>query len=247
MQVGHILALFAGGIACGIINALAGGGSFLTLPILLWTGLPPQVANASNRVAIVLQCAAGTATYHRHRLVPWREVPLMAATMVAGSVLGAYLAAHLDETVFRRAAAILFALMAATVFIDAKRWARAAPAPRVPAYMYPISFVLGIYGGFLHAGIGTLQIATLVLLGHYDVVRGNALKFAVAFFFSLAALILFIGAGQVRWAPGIALGVGSTVGGILGARLVIAKGTTWVRAVVILSAIAAIVKLLGVF
>jgi hypothetical protein len=247
MQLWHIPVLFAGGIACGVINALAGGGSFLTLPILLWTGLPPQVANASNRVAIVLQCAAGTATYHRHRVVPWRDVPAMAATMVAGSILGAYLAAHIDEAVFRKAAAILFALMAATVFIDTKRWARADSLPRIPAYMYPISFVLGIYGGFLHAGIGTLQIAALVLLGHYDVVRGNALKFAVAFFFSLAALILFAGAGQVRWLPGIVLGLGSTIGGIVGARLVIAKGAPWVRAVVVVSAIAAIVKLLGVF
>jgi uncharacterized membrane protein YfcA len=104
--------------------------------------------------------------------------------------------------------------------------------------------VLGIYGGFLHAGIGTLQIAALVLLGHYDVVRGNALKFAVAFFFSLAALIMFAGAGQVRWLPGIALGIGSMIGGVVGARLVIAKGAPWVRAVVVLSAIAAIVKLL---
>jgi uncharacterized membrane protein YfcA len=139
---------------------------------------------------------------------------------------------------------VLFALMAATVFIDPKRWATERATPRIPAYMYPISFVLGIYGGFLHAGIGTLQIAALVLLGHYDVVRGNALKFAVAFFFSLAALIMFAGAGQVRWLPGIALGIGSMIGGVVGARLVIAKGAPWVRAVVVLSAIAAIVKLL---
>jgi uncharacterized protein len=240
----YIPALLVGGFLCGVINALSGGGSFVTLPLLLWAGLPPQVANASNRVAIVLQCAAGTATYHRHRVVPWRDVPLLAATMVAGSIPGAYLASHVSEGAFSKAAAVLFGLMAATVFVDPKRWAPPLAVARIPAWMYPISFLLGVYGGFLHAGVGTLQIAALVLLARYDVVRGNALKFAVAFFFSLAALVVFARAGQVRWVPGIALAAGSIVGGIVGARLVIAKGVRWVRVVVVVMSLSAIVELL---
>ncbi len=244
MEWWQIIALLAGGLVCGIVNALAGGGSFVTLPLLLWVGLPPQIANATNRVGIVLQCAAGTATYHRHRVLPWRHVPPLAIPMLAGSILGAYLAMHLDESVFRKAAAILFAIMVATVFIDPRRWASEKAVGRIPVYLYPISLVLGVYGGFLHAGIGTLQIAMLVLLGGYDVVRGNAIKFAVALVFSTAALFMFASAGQVRWLPGLALAAGSITGGIIGARLVIAKGAPWVRAVVILSALAAILQLL---
>jgi uncharacterized membrane protein YfcA len=103
---------------------------------------------------------------------------------------------------------------------------------------------MGIYGGFLQAGLGTLLITVFVLAGGYDVVRGNALKFAVALVFTLAALMVFAGAGQVQWGTGLVLAVGTIAGGVVGARLVIAKGARWVRVVVALSAVAAIVKLL---
>jgi uncharacterized membrane protein YfcA len=233
-----------GGVLCGIINALSGGGSFITLPLLLWFGLPPQIANATNRVAILLQSVAGTVTYHRHRVLVWRHLPALAIPSVLGSFLGAYVAAYLDEGLFRKIAAVLFAAMVATVFIDAKRWARENAVGRIPLYLYPIFFLIGVYGGFLQAGAGVLQIGALVLIAGYDVVRGNALKFALAACFTAAALLVFWRAGQVWWLPGLALAVGSMAGGVIGAHLVIRKGASWVRAFVILAAIAAIVKLL---
>jgi uncharacterized membrane protein YfcA len=237
-------ALIAGGFLCGIINALAGGGSFVTLPLLLLIGLPPQVANATNRVAITLQCVAGTATYHRHGVLLWRHLPGIAIPAVLGSLVGAYLAAHIDESMFRQAAAVLFAVMAITVFIDPKRWARENSVGHIRPILYPLFFLMGIYGGFLQAGLGVLLISTLVLAGGYDVVRGNALKFALALAFTLAALLVFAGAGQVRWFTGLFLAIGTMAGGIVGARLVIAKGSRWVRIFVVLAAIGAILKLL---
>jgi len=244
VELWHLPILIAGGFVCGVMNALAGGGSFVTLPLLLFMGLPPQIANATNRVAITLQCAAGTATYHRHRVLPWRHVPALAVPMILGSLIGAYLASHIDESVFRRAAAVLFAVMATTVFVDPKRWARETSVGRIRPYLYPLFFLLGIYGGFLQAGIGVLLISTFVLAGGYDVVSGNALKFALAFFFTITALIVFTSAGQVQWLPGLCLGVGTITGGIAGARLVIFKGAPWVRVFVVLAAAAAIFKLL---
>ena len=236
--------LVAGGFLCGVINALAGGGSFVTLPLLMALGLPPQVANATNRVAIALQCAAGVGTYHRHGVRPWRDLPPLAIFAAAGAVLGALLAAHLDEAIFRKVAAGLFVIMVMTVFVDPKRWAREDSAGKIRPRYYPLYFVLGIYGGFLQAGLGTLLISSFVLIGGYDVVRGNALKFSLALVFTLVALALFAGFGQVRWVPGLALAVGTIAGGIVGARLVIAKGSKWVRIVVVISAVGAIIKLL---
>ena len=237
-------ALIVGGILCGIINALAGGGSFVTLPLLLLFGLPPQVANATNRVAIVLQCASGTATYHRHKVLPWTHVPGLGAAMVLGAIPGALLASYADESLFSKVAAALFAVMIVTVFVDPKRWARQKPVARIRLRLYPVFFILGVYGGFLQAGIGTLLIGMFVLVGGYDVVRGNALKFALALIFSIAALLTFAGTGQVEWIPGLILAVGSVTGGFLGARLVIAKGAGWIRYIVVLSAAGAILKLL---
>jgi uncharacterized membrane protein YfcA len=244
LELWHLPILIAGGFVCGVMNALAGGGSFVTLPLLLFIGLPPQIANATNRVAIVLQCVAGTATYHRHKVLLWRHVPALAIPMVLGSFLGAYLAAHIDESAFRKLAAILFAVMATTVFIDPKRWAREKSIGRIRPYLYPLFFLLGIYGGFLQAGIGVLLISTFVLAGGYDVVHGNAIKFALAMIFTVVALLVFAQAGQVQWVTGLALAVGTITGGIVGARLVILKGAPWVRVFVVIAAAAAIVKLL---
>lgn len=244
MEIWQVLALIAGGVLCGIINALAGGGSFITLPLLLTIGLPPQIANATNRVAITLQTAAGVVTYHRHGVRPWRDLPRIAVFGVPGALLGAWLAAHLDETAFRHVAAVFFVVMIATVFVDPKKWARPDTEGRIRPAMLPVFFVLGIYGGFLQAGIGTLLIGTFVVFGGYDVVRGNALKFSLALVWTAASLALFAGLGQVRWIPGLCLASGTILGGILGARLVIARGTRWVRWVVVLSALAAIAKLL---
>lgn len=244
MELWQLLLLVLGGALCGVINALSGGGSFITLPLLLWFGLPPQIANASNRVAILLQSAAGVGEYHRHRVMPWRQVPGLAAVSIAGSLLGAYAAARIEEGLFRHLAALLFAVMAATIFVDPKRWTRAESAGRVTPALYPIFLVIGVYGGFLQAGAGVLQLGALVLLGGFDVVRANALKFGLATCFTAAALLVFWRAGQVLWLPGLALAAGSTVGGVLGARLVIAKGARWVRVFVVLAALAAIIKLL---
>lgn len=244
MELWHYPALIAGGVACGIINALAGGGSFVTLPLLLMIGLPPQVANATNRLAIAVQCATGMATYHRSRVMPWRDLPLLAVPMVAGSLLGAYAAAYLNEALFSKIAAVLFAAMLVTFFVDTRRWTTRHSSGRISLKLYPIFFVMGIYGGFLQAGIGTLIITALVVLGGYDVVRGSALKFALIFILTLAAIVVFTHAGQMNWLAGIVMAIGSMIGGWLGARLVITRGTRWVRLFVILAAIAAIIELL---
>ncbi len=244
MEGWQVPALLAGGFVCGVTNALAGGGSFVTLPLLLWIGLPPQIANATNRVAIVLQCGTGIGAYHQHGVRPWKHVIALVAPSVAGALLGAYLAAKVDEAVFRHAAAILFLLMAGTVFINPNSWNRAEGKGHLRARLYPLFFLMGVYGGFLQAGIGVVLISTLVLLGGFDTVHGNALKFAITLVFTAASLVLFAGLGQVRWGIGLCLSAGTMAGGYVGARLVMTKGARWVRIFVLLGVAAGVVKLL---
>ncbi len=244
LELWHLPILIVGGFFCGVINALAGGGSFVTMPLLMFFGMPPQIANATNRVAIVPQCFAGIVTYHRHGVRPWKHSLLLAIPTGLGALLGAYLAAHLDESMFRKVAAALFLLMITTIFIDPKKWAKTRALGRIKPYLYPVFFLIGVYGGFLQAGVGTMLIAMFVIAGGYDVVDGNALKFALIMIFTALSLALFAHAGQVRWVPGLALTVGTVVGGIVGARLVITKGTRLVRLVVVASALGAALKLL---
>ncbi len=237
-------ALLLGGFLCGIINAAAGGGSFVTLPLLMALGLPPQVANATNRVAIVLQCAAGIGTYHRAEVRPWRQLRFIAPAAALGSVIGAFLASRVDESVFRPVAAVLMLIMALSVFVSPARWQRTVGEERLRPLHAAIFFLIGIYGGFLQAGAGVLMIGTLVLGADFDVVRGNALKFGVAITFTSVALILFALVGQVRWLPGLVLAAGTITGGMVGARMVMLKGSAWVRGLVLVAAAAAIFKLM---
>ena len=244
MDLWQACVLVAGGFVCGVINAASGGGSFVTLPLLLWAGLPPQIANATNRVSIVLQCATGMATFHQHRVRPWRHLAGIIPFAVAGSIAGTLLASRVNETVFRWAAAVLMLAMVFTIFIKPERWMREHGEGRVRLAHMPMYFLISVYGGFLQAGVGVIMLGAFVLVGGFDVVRGNALKFGLNLIFTAVALLLFAQAGQVQWGPGLFLAAGSMVGGAVGARMVILKGAQWVRYLVILGALAAVIKLL---
>jgi uncharacterized membrane protein YfcA len=239
------LLLIGAGFAAGVINALSGGGSFITFPLLLWAGLPPQTANATNRIAIIAQCVTGVATYHQHGVRPWAALPRLIVPALAGALVGALLAARLDESMFRTVTAVLLVAVAATILLDPKRWSGERPDRGEIAIRHlPLVFLMGVYGGFLQIGLGTLMLAFFVMLGGFDVVRGNALKFALVPVYQLLALGLFARSGQVDWGVGAVLAIGNALGGIVGARLVVAKGTKWVPVVVVISTIAAVFKLI---
>ena len=244
LTLGNATLLVAGGFLGGIGNALSGGGSFLTFPILMWLGLPPQVANATNRIAIVLQCAAGSATYHRAGVMPYRELLRTVFPMMAGALPGALLAARIEEERFRMVSAVLLTLMIASLFIDPKRWTRSSMVGRVRGRHIPWLVLLGLYGGFLQVGAGTLVLVFLVVFADFDVVRGNALKFGQAMLYNAVALALFAGVGQVDWVAGTVLAIGTIAGGIVGASLVVRQGTRWVRWAVVASALLGVAKLL---
>lgn len=239
----NVALLIAGGFIGGIGNAFSGGGSFITFPILMWLGLPPQVANATNRIAIILQCIGGSATYHRAGVMPYRALLRTALPMVVGAIPGALLAARIDEGEFRAVSALLLALMIVGLFVDPKKWTRVSEGGHIRGRHLPWLVLLGVYGGFLQVGIGTLVLGFLVLFAGFDVVRGNALKFGQAIIYNAFALALFAGFGQVDWIAGIVLGIGTIAGGIVGASLVVRSGARWVRWAVVASAILGVIEL----
>jgi uncharacterized membrane protein YfcA len=166
--------------------------------------------------------------------------------MVAGAIPGALLAARIDEGEFRAVSAVLLALMIVSLFVDPKKWTRiSAEDGHVGARHIPGLVLLGVYGGFLQVGIGTLVLGFLVLFAGFDVVRGNALKFGQAIVYNAFALALFAGFGQVDWIAGVVLGIGTIIGGTVGASLVVRSGARWVRWAVVASAILGVIELLS--
>jgi len=227
------LALFAAGLVAGTINVIAGGGSFLTLPLMIFLGIPAGVANGTNRVALLMQNVGAVWGFRRHRVL---DVPLalrLAAPAVVGAVLGSWMALQVSDFTFRRLLAVLMLVMALWTLLrplGREPDPDAPPATPGPALL-GVFFLIGIYGGFIQAGVGFLLLAGTTLAG-LDLVRGNAIKVTCVLAWTLAAIAVFAAGGAIDWGAGLALGLGNLLGGQLGVRLTVLKGHGWVRTVV---------------
>lgn len=244
----HMLLLALVGVIAGVLNVLAGGGSLLTLPLLIFMGLPAATANGTNRIAILVQNLFAITGFHRLGVLPWRLALLCAAPAVLGSYLGAQLAVDIDEVLFQKLlAGIMLGVLILTLWDPAKRLRGRTlnlSAGRMAVLLVSF-FVIGVYGGFVQAGVGFLIIAGLLFQG-LDLVQTNAIKVTVVLFFTVIALGVFIRHGQVNYQLGLSLAAGNAVGGWLAAQLAVKKGHAWIKRVVSLAiAVFAIKLLLG--
>ena len=244
------LILAAIGVVAGTLNVLAGGGSFLTMPALMFAGVPPVAANATNRVAIFLQSIVAVWGFHRHGIVDWRYVPWAAIPATCGAALGAWAAVAIDPNVFRHVLAyLMIGVTLWTLWDPLKKRKPTEGEERPDPRTLPLAagfFVVGIYGGFIQAGVGFLILAATTMAG-LDLVRGTAVKVLSILFYTGLALGYFIWQGQVNWTLGLVLAVGNVIGSVIGVKLTVLKGHKLVRTVVTVAVVAlAIALLLGV-
>ena len=238
--------LVAVGAIAGFLNVLAGGGSLLTLPILIFFGLPAAVANGTNRIAIFCQNIFAITGFKRQGVFPVRLALICTPPALLGSYLGANLAIDIDETLFRRLLAlIMLGVLVFTAMVPMKKL-RSAEMPMTRnrfAVLLVSFFLIGIYGGFVQAGVGFLVISGLMIHG-LDLVRINAVKVLVIFAFTSVALAIFITHGQVDYVLGSALAVGNSLGGWCATHFAVKKGHDWIKRVVTLTVMAFAVRLL---
>lgn len=240
------LALFVIGALTGALNVLAGGGSLLTLPILIFFGLPATVANGTNRVGILFQSVTAIGGFRRQKMLPAGLALLCTVPAVIGGYLGARLAVDIDEALFQRLLAFIMLAVLGFMLLDPMKKHRVEEVHFTPLRTTALLvsfFFIGIYGGFVQAGVGFLIISGLLAHG-LDLVRINAVKVFVTLVFTLVALVVFVGHGQVNWPLGIALAVGNGAGGWLGTHLAIKKGHDWIKKVVALVVLLFALKLL---
>ena len=240
----ELLALTAAGFCASVLNVIAGGGSFLTLPLLIFFGLPAVEANATNRLGVLAQNVGGVWGFHRHRVLDWRWALRASVPALAGAALGTWLALHVGDREFRRILATLMVVVTLWTLLD--RGGRAAGALRRFPHQRLVlgaAFALaGVYAGFVQAGVGFFILALTTVAG-LDLVRGNAVKVLVILVTTCLSLALFAWAGKVEWAQGAALAVGSFAGSLLGVRLTVLKGHAWVQGVVTAAIVLFAVKL----
>jgi len=242
--------LIAAGFIAGFINTLAGSGSAVTLPALIFAGLPANVANGTNRVAILLQTMVAATSFRRSKVLDLRGAVMLSVPAVLGSLLGAQIAVNLNEELMRRVIGILMLVMLVVVLLQPKRWlhGKLEQLTGWPHWKHLLLFfAIGVYGGFIQAGVGIFMLVGLVLGLGYDLVRANAVKVTIALCFTVAALVVFVRNGQVDWGTGLVLAIGNMLGAQVAARVAVQRGAVLVHRLLIVIMVFSAAKLLGVF
>ncbi len=244
----YALALVAGTLA-GFINTLAGSGSLISLPMLIFLGLPAPVANGTNRIGIIFQNAVGLWKF-RQQQRDLRLDSFLIIPSVLGSVLGAWLAVDLDERTMNQVIALVLGLMGLLILLKPEQWLRKESEPH-RAYRTPLQFLIflaiGVYGGFIQAGVGLFLLAAMVLGCGYSLKHANAVKLAIILAFTLPAVLVFALQGQVHWGFGLLMALGQSLGAWLAASFATRRedAALWMHRLLLVIICVSIIKLLG--
>ncbi len=239
--------LAIGGLVAGVINTLAGGGSLITVPLLVFLGLPATTANGTNRIGVLFQNAVSTWRFRREGLSGLRGAAPVLLPVLIGSVIGAGIASRMSPEAFRQVFGVaMIALLYPMLRGTRPRGRNETVSPRGRLMNGVIFFGIGLYGGALQAGVGLFLIAALARSG-LDLVRANAIKVVIIGALTLVAVPVFIAQDQVDWRFASALVVGFALGGELGARAAIRGGERLIRPVLVIAVIALSGRMLGLY
>lgn len=236
--------LVVGGLFAGGINAVAGGGSTLTVPLLVLAGVPGNVANGSNRVGILTSNAAAGASFRRLGVDGLAHTGPVLVPVVLGSLVGSIAIGGLTDDAFET---VFGLLMVPLIILSVRKPRASVGGPQWSrAVTIGVFFLIGIYGGAIQAGVGLVLLAALTRAG-FDLVTANNIKVLVTLAVTAVALPVFIVQGQVRWAPALVLAAGFTAGGWLGAHVAVRGGERLIRAVMVVAALVLAGGLLGLY
>ncbi|MBN2212788.1 MAG: sulfite exporter TauE/SafE family protein [Bacteroidales bacterium] len=243
------IAVAAAGLASGFINTLAGSGSLLTLPLLMFMGLPANVANGTNRIGILFQCAVATTGFKRQKVLDVKTGLVYSIPSILGAIAGAILALSFSDVAMEKAIGILLLVMFFLVLFKPEVWIKGhtGKIQRKPNFwILMLFFIIGLYGGFIQAGVGLFLLAGLVLGVGADLVKANALKVFLVLLYTPVVLIFFMKENQIDYLLGIILAIGSSAGAYLGTKVAVSWGPKFIRIVLLLAVLVFSLKLLGV-
>ena len=228
-----ILLLAGAAFGAGVLNAIAGGGSFLTFPALVFAGVPPIAANATSALAVSPGYLGGVLGFRAElgalpAALLRREVLISAV----GGVCGAVLLLVTPPTLFSGLVPWLL-LFATVLFAMGPRLARMGGGAGLAAWRFPGLFLVAIYGGYFNGGLGILLMALYTLTGEARINTVNALKNLNSLVLSVLSVVAFAWAGAIVWHHAVLMMVAATAGGFAGARLARRMPVQWVRALVI--------------
>jgi len=246
----EFLALVLSGVLVGFINTLAGGGSIISLSILIMLGLPATVANGTNRVAIALQNLVAVSSFKQQKVLEQRKALYLSIPAILGSLVGASAAVDINEAIFEKAIGVIMLVMLVIIlfkpqqYIYGKAEVREKPIGRST---YVIFFFIGIYAGFIHMGVGYFLLAGIVLGAGYDLVKANAIKVLIILAYAPFTLAIFYYNHEINWEYGLIMALGNMIGALVASRMAVKKGVVFVKWVIVVVVLMTSAQMFGIY
>ena len=241
----YFLLILVGFIA-GIINILAGGGSLLTLPMLIFLGLPPHIANGTNRVAIIIQNIFAVKGFQSKGIKTYPFSLYLAIHATIGAIIGAIVGIKIEGELFNKILGIVMLVIVIYMVLKSNKISK-NNIERIKGKYFWLSiiafFFIGLYGGFIQAGVGFIILFTLSNINQFSLVKSNAIKVTVALIYTLVAVAIFAYNDSVNWKYGLILSLGNASGGWVTSRWSVNKDDKFVKKVLIIMVLAMAIKL----
>jgi uncharacterized membrane protein YfcA len=241
----EIVILIAAGFGAGLVNVMAGGGSILTVPIMMFLGVPGPVANGTNRITIIAHNASAIVTYLRHGVPHAKLCVTLTLVAIPPALLGAWLSTKLNNEQFEGLLAIV--MVAVLLLMQApqvKKDGHDRQQPKNLIFGHALMALAGFWGGFIQIGMGFVVLPIMHRVIGLSLVDTNILKVFIIFAYTLLAMFVFAATSEVLWLIGAIAAIGNVAGGIVGARLTLSHGEQLIRHVLTAAIIAMIIKLL---
>ncbi|MDG2194761.1 MAG: sulfite exporter TauE/SafE family protein [Polaribacter sp.] len=241
-----ILLLILVGFIAGVINTMAGGGSLLTLPVLIFLGLPPNVANGTNRIALFVQMLVGSAGFKSKGIKTFPFSIYLGVSALLGSLIGAQIAVDIKGETFNK---VLSAVMIAVVLIivfkpKLKTTDLIERTTGKHLWIGCIAFFFfGIYGGFINAGLGFILLFFLHYYNRLSLVKSNAAKAIIISIYMAGALAVFILNNKINWTAGLTMAIGNALGAWFSSRFSVNKGDQFIKTFLIIVVVLMAIKL----
>ena len=238
--------IFISGLIEGVINTLAGGGSLLTLPILIFSGLPPNIANGTNRVGLLIQSIFGTAGYHSKGISSYPFSIYLGLSSLIGALIGAQIAIDINPFLFNKILSVVMVTMVLIILIRKKSFKDNLPERTSGKYLFlslVAFFFIGVYGGFINAGVGFIIMFFLNQVNRLPLVKTNATKVLLVLIYSSGALFLFAFNNAVDWKLGFILALGSSIGAWWSSRWSVERGEGVIKQILVIAVSVMAVKL----
>ncbi|MCY4224049.1 MAG: sulfite exporter TauE/SafE family protein [Bacteroidetes bacterium] len=239
------LLLFLAGVIAGVVNVMAGGGSSITLPLLILLGLDAGVANGTNRVAILVQNISAVLTFSHEKKTRLRTSFTLALWTIPGAITGALVATRIDDAVFEKILGGLLILIVLSMLIPRDSNPE-EQGERQSLWTGPSLLAIGFYGGFIQVGVGFLLMAVLVHLMRLDLLTTTVHKITIVLIYMIPALFLYAVMGKIDWALGFVLATGNAIGAYIAAKMAIQRGEKIIKIVLMIAVLMMALRILGI-